>query len=117
MTIADISNVTSLRVSREEFAALKPELTLAALPKKNEGASLSFVNGKLGIKSSGTSMTIRASGRWLGVAHVPLTFILTALRSPPEQDPVVLTIRNSRLHIGNSSITCAWHAQGARKSE
>ena len=115
MTIADISNVTSLQVSREEFAALKHELKPATGPTKNKGAALYFVNGKLDIKSAGASVTIPASGRWLGVAHVPLTFILTTLRIPPAQDPVVLTVRDSRLHIGNSSSTCDWHAQRARK--
>ena len=113
MTIADIGNTISLRVSREEFAALKDGLKPAMRPTKNEGAALSFVNGKLGIKSADSSVSILASGNWPGVAHVPLAFILTALRNPPAQDPVLVTVRDSRLHIGNSSITCQWHAQRA----
>ena len=108
MTIADIGNAISLWVSRQEFAALKDGLKPAMRPIKNEGAALSFANGRLGIKSADTSVSILASGNWLGVAHVPLAFILTALRNPPAQDPVLVTVRDSRLHIGNSSITCQW---------
>ncbi len=114
MTIADIGNSISLRVSRQEFAALKDGLKPATRPMKNEGAALSFVNGKLGIKSAGKAVSILASGNWPGVAHVPLAFILTALRNSPAQDPLLVTVRDSRLHIGHSSITCHWHAQQAR---
>lgn len=114
MTIADLGNAISLRVSRQEFAALKDGLKPAMRPIVNEGAALSFANGKLRIKSADTSVSILASGNWLGVAHVPLAFVLTALRNPPAQDPVLVTVRGRRLHIGNSSITCQWHAQRVR---
>lgn len=89
MTIADIGNAISLRVSRQEFAAQKDGLKPAMRPTKNEGVALSFANGKLRIKSADTSVSILAFGNWLGVAHVPLAFILTALRNPPAQDPPV----------------------------
>ena len=114
MTIADVGNAILLRVSRQEFAALKDGLRPATRVIKNEGAALSFANGKLGIKSADTSVLIPASGSWLGVARVPLAFILTALRNLPAQDPVLVTVRDSRLHIGDSSITCEWRALRAR---
>jgi len=113
-TLAEFGNAISLRVSRQEFAALKDGLKPAARAIRNEGAALSFVNGKLDIKSAETSVSIPASGSWLGVARVPLAFILTALRNPPAQDPVLVTVRDSRLHIGDSSITCQWHARRTR---
>lgn len=113
MTLADIGNSISLSVSRHEFAALKDGLKPTMRPIKNERAALAFANGKLDIKSADTSVSILASGNWLGVAHVPLAFILSALQNPPAQDPVLLTVRDSRLPIGNSSITCQWHAQRA----
>jgi hypothetical protein len=103
----------SLSVSRHEFSALKDRLSPALRPIKNERASLSFANGRLGIKSAEMSVTIAASGNWLGTAHVPLSFMLLAVRNPAAQDPVLLIARDGRLHIGNSSVTCQWHPQRA----
>ena len=108
-----VGDSISLSVSRQEFAALKDGLSPAVRPIKNERASVSFSNGRLGIKSAETFVSILASGNWLGVAHVPLSFILLAVRNPPAQDPVLLIARDGRLHIGNSSITCQWHPQRA----
>ena len=97
----------ALGIASEIYRA-KRRVEAPMRPRKNEGAALSCANGRLGIKSADTSVSILASGNWLGVAHVPLAFILTALRNPPAQAPVLVTVRDSRLHIGNSSITCQW---------
>lgn len=115
MNTADVGSAISLCVSRQEFTALRDELQPPVRPKITARAALFFDNGRLGITSADTSVSILASGTWLGVARVPLYFILTALRNPPVEDPVLVTVRDSRLHIGNSSISCQWQARPARR--
>jgi hypothetical protein len=118
MTIAVDPREVSLRVSRQEFASLRGEFAQDARQPKRQGATLSYANGRLGIKSSGVRVTIAASGSWLGVVQVPLGFILTAMRIPPAQDPFPVMVRDNRLHIGDSSITCRWlRARAGRARE
>jgi len=105
-----IREVVFVSVSREEFGGLKNQFEWATPLSKKQDATLSFTNGRLGIKSAGVSVTIAASGSWRGIANVPLAFILSAIRTPPTEDPLLVAVREGRLHIGNSSITCRWRA-------
>jgi hypothetical protein len=108
MSVADVEKQALLYVSRQDLARVIEQFERETRPLKKQGASLSYVNGRLAIKSSGVSLTMAASGSWRGVVQVPLTFILTAIRIPPplEEDRVFVTVRDNRLHIGNSSINC-----------
>ncbi len=103
-------DVVSVSISRQEFGRLKNQFEWATPLRNKQDATLSFANGKLGIRSAGVSVAIAASGSWRGIANVPLAFILSAVRTPPAEDPMLVTVREGRLHIGNSSITCRWRA-------
>ncbi len=79
-------------------------------PSMKAEAVLSFDDSCLHVEIGGMSVAIGAQGHWPGQARVPGRFIVALAEIPPRGDPLSFRVQDGRLHIGTSTVACAWQS-------
>lgn len=72
---------------------------------------------RLLIRIGGAECALPAEGRWSGEARAASGLLRTIARVPPDQDPLVIAVRDGRLWIANSSTPCRWQPVGTATIE
>ncbi|HET8734551.1 MAG TPA: hypothetical protein VFM45_12365, partial [Anaeromyxobacteraceae bacterium] len=91
--------------AKDLVAALKLVKKFAGGEKKAGHAFLGFDGESLLIGVSGVTHRAPATGDWSGTARVPAAFVMRFARIEPTDDPVVLTLADSRLTVRSASWT------------
>jgi hypothetical protein len=105
-----------LKVDRAQL--LEAVEVLVGMTKRNRMAKamFTFTNDVLSIKVGSTTMDVRATGDWSGVAKTNGQAFLLASRDLPATDPLTLKVEEDRLLIERRSVRCDWSESKPRRS-
>jgi hypothetical protein len=88
----------------EELRRLKRIVT-----RKNAGeVVLAFADETLSLRVGGAELRLPASGRWPGEARASASWMTALAKVPPATGPVVIQVKNGRLHVAMLSVSCQW---------
>src|SRR5690606_3494285 len=104
--------VNRLQVPRGVFVEeLRRMFKILGRRKAGEALLVQDVD-RLLIRIGGAECALPAEGIWSGEARAASGLLRTIARVPPNQDPLVIAVRDGRLWIANSSTPCRWQPVG-----
>jgi hypothetical protein len=108
----------TLKVNRNELQDLLAQLARFGQGVLKAKAILVFEDNQLVIRAPGMELKASASGEWQGQTSVALSLLVSLGESPlPEGNPLEVSVRSGRLHLGSISIPCAWEPRATRHIE
>ena len=102
-------------VQRKDLLEAFRPLRLVKNRKDVPEAIVSMEGDTLCFSVIGMSTYANAEGSWTGEVRIPGAFLLALAKMPPPGDPVVVAVREGRLHFGALSTACV--EQASWKSE
>jgi hypothetical protein len=97
-----------LQIETAELTAAVTTLRRLIRLEKAGEAILSYSDGMLRMAAGGAALSVPATGHWQGEARVPARFFSSPPPFDRKSENVTLSLEGDRLHLGRSSINCAW---------
>jgi hypothetical protein len=107
----------SLDLPLAPFVAGVREAFRAVRAAQSSESVVRFSGGELRVSCGGREFSTPASGRWPGEARVSASLWVALAKVPPTQDPLSISVRAGRLHVGPSSAPCRWQKDGLARVE
>jgi len=97
-----------VEVSRTDLIREMKKMVRLIKPKSAGEVLISYSEGHLYFSIGGAEVSVLGDGKWMGIARLAGSFVLATAKVPPEDDPVLIQVKGSRLHIGSMSYQCTW---------
>lgn len=97
-----------LRVPRKALINALKQLKVGLGRKRGEAMLFSYRDELLVINVQGITVQIPAEGNWPGKAKTPAQPIMSIRQALPAGDPLTLSFKDGRFHIGTWSIAGDW---------
>jgi hypothetical protein len=96
-----------LAVARKDFASALMTAATGLRGDEHSRIRLSLADGWLDVRGPGASETLPAAGTWPAAVLVDSGVLRHLATRLPQQEPLVLRVENSRLHVGTFAIDAA----------